>query len=491
MAAVESQGSGTVIRPFTVREGALAALSLLLVAVVTRMSTFGHPDLYVDETFYFAAGIETLRGAVPFVDVWDRKPPGHFLLFTLVAAISDWYVTYQIVATAFAGATAWVVYRTARLFASPAGAAMGAVTYLMAICLFNGHGGQSAVFYNLFIALSAFLVVLATNEGSTVKASYSVASAMMLAGIAITIKTTAVFEAAFFGLFAAGMLVRQSGINLPTLGRIAMWMALGLLPTLLFAAWYFAKGYWDEYWVAMVSSNLRKPVDANGLGERAAMLTAIIVPYALSAMFALMRLRGRHLAFFGGWTVAAVIGFLSVPAFYLHYALPLLVPLCVLASAFFPRRPFGILLFGLIAIATAKFYDFTDVAGSRHAEQAMARLATAVEQSKGDGALIVFDGPPLLYPLSNSPFPTPLAFPNHLHQLSERNVSHIDTVAEVKRLLAARPGVIVDRTTVPTDPVTTRLVRSYAREHCRKVASVAIERNTELYVEVWGHCRQR
>jgi hypothetical protein len=50
---------------------------------------------------------------------------------------------------------------------------------------------------------------------------------------------------------------------------------------------------------------------------------------------------------------------------------------------------------------------------------------------------------------------------------------------------------VAPRNTVPTNRVTTSMVRDYERAHCRKVASVAIERNTELYVEVWGHCRAR
>jgi hypothetical protein len=483
--AASSQGSSTPRH-----ETAIAAAVIMLVAILTRMSTYGHPDLYVDETFYFATGLETLHGAVPFVDVWDRKPPGHFLLFTLIAAISDWYVTYQLVATAFAAGTGFVIYRMARLFASRAGAMMGAVTYLMAICLFNGFGGQSAVFYNLFIALSASLVISSAHGIEGMRAFRMIALAMLLAGVAISIKTTALFEAVFFGLFAAVILARRSGFNRAALGRILVWAALGALPTLAFAAWYCAKGYWDAYWVAMVDSNLRKPVDADGLWQRAGVLAAILAPFALAALLGLRRIRGVQRAFFAGWIIAAIIGFISVPAFYLHYALPLLVPFCLIGAAFFEQRPFGVLLFGLIAIATIKFYNFTDFAGTRHAERAMDQLVGAVKASKDGGPLLIFDGPPLLYPLSGSKFPGPLPFPNHLHQLSERNVSQFDTLAEVKRLLALRPGVIVDRNTAPTNHVTTNLVRAYEHAHCRRVASVAIEKDTQLYVEVWGHCRE-
>ncbi len=474
----------------TRRELLIAALVLLLVALLTRAATFGHPDLYVDEAFYFAAGVETQHGAIPYVDVWDRKPPGHFLLFAFIAGISEWYVTYQLAAMLFAAATAWTIYAAARRFATASGAIMGATTYLLAICLFNGHGGQSPVFYNLFVAIAGALTISAVDAKRAAASARPLALAMLMAGIAITIKTTAVFEAIYFGLFAVVAQVRRHGIGQLTAVRIAAWMALGALPTILFALWYAAHGYWDEYWTAMVLSNLRKPLEDNGGLGRLAVLAAILLPFAAAAILSMARMSEVLRTFFAGWLIAATIGFFSVPAFYLHYALPLLVPLCLAAAGFFERKPWGLGLFGLVAIMILNFFPFFDFAATRHARAAMDRLVEAVRASKDDGSLLVFDGPPLLYTLTDSRFPTPLAFPNHLHQESERNVSHIDTATEVRRILAARPGAIVDRTTKLSNPVTTQLVRDYEKRHCTEVASAFIKRR-DIEVKVYGHCRQK
>ena len=43
-----------------------------------------------------------------------------------------------------------------------------------------------------------------------------------------------------------------------------------------------------------------------------------------------------------GWIVAALVGLFAVPNFYLHYAMPLLVPLCVAASSLPGARLVGI-----------------------------------------------------------------------------------------------------------------------------------------------------
>jgi hypothetical protein len=473
------------------RELAWVIPVLLAVTAFTRMATFGHPDLYVDEAFYFAAGVETLHGAIPYVDVWDRKPPGHFLLYALIAAISDWYPVYQIAAGLFAAATATVIHAAARGFATRSGALMGAILYLLSICLFNGHGGQSAVFYNLFVAASGALVFASLGSFDSAKGGRMLALAMLLAGIAISIKTTAVFEAVFFGLFAATKQFRLSGMSRATLVRIAIWAGLGALPTLLFTAWYAAHGYWDEYWTAMVLSNLRKHDYEIGGLRRFLVLAGMLLPFALAAIFALARMAGERRTFLAGWLVAAFIGFVSVPAFYLHYALPLLVPLCITGAGFYERKPFGITLFGLLMFMNLKFFPYFDFAATRYAQGSMDKLVAAVESGKGDGPLLVFDGPPLLYTLTGSRFPTPLAFPNHLHQEAERNVSHIDTLAEVKRILAERPGAIVDRTTSPTNKATTRLVRAYEKSHCTEIAAVPMVEGWNVKVKVYGNCRER
>ncbi len=63
-------------------------LILLAVAILARALTFGNPVVHVDEEFYFFTGHSMWQGAWPFVDVWDRKPVGLFLLYALPAAFA-------------------------------------------------------------------------------------------------------------------------------------------------------------------------------------------------------------------------------------------------------------------------------------------------------------------------------------------------------------------------------------------------------------------
>ena len=66
----------------------LLGLWLLALALFTRLGTLGDPNFWEDEQLFRYIGKAILDGAVPYVDVWDRKPPGLFLLFALFAAVS-------------------------------------------------------------------------------------------------------------------------------------------------------------------------------------------------------------------------------------------------------------------------------------------------------------------------------------------------------------------------------------------------------------------
>ena len=58
---------------------------LLAVALAARAITFGNPLVHVDEQYYFVVGDAWRHGAIPYVDVWDRKPIGLFLIYLLAA----------------------------------------------------------------------------------------------------------------------------------------------------------------------------------------------------------------------------------------------------------------------------------------------------------------------------------------------------------------------------------------------------------------------
>lgn len=478
----------------TQRHPAMQFAILLLTALILRSDTFGDPNLHGDEVFYSVVGSAMHHGALPYVDVWDRKPLGLFVVYYLIAAFSEAPLAYQLVATLFVAGTAWAIAMMARLWTGVQGSLLAGLVYLLWLAPLQGFGGQSPVFYNLFIALAALLVLRAAPALREGQVPWTVPAAMLLAGLGITIKTTAVVEASFLGLFCAATLWR-SGLGLArTLRHAAAWVAIGAAPTLTIAASYWALGHWPEYWHAMITSNLNKPPHWRTSQYRAGIMALALAPILVIAALGLIGQDKRPRGFVLGWMLAAIGGLCIVPNFYLHYALPLLVPLCLAASAFLGRGALG---FGAVvgiavlslSIAPAFRYDHT-----RQSRAAMDRLEQAVRAHIGSGPLLVYDGPPQLYTRTGQPFITPLVFATHLSHLIEQDVSHLSTLGEAERALAQRPGAVAMAVTIRNGPIneeTHALVLAYVGRHCRPIAIVPTpERQRTDLIAVWGDCRR-
>ena len=481
--------------PWARLDAPAARLALLaLVATILRWSTFGDPNLTADEGFYHTVGLAMHHGALPYVDVWDRKPLGLFLLYWAITGISPAPIAYQIAACISATLTAFVIGAIARRWSGPQGAVLAGVAYLAWLTPLFGFGGQSPVFYNLLIACAALLVLGAQPVLASGRRSKRAALAMLLAGMAITIKTSAAFEGAWLGLACLSATRQCNRPLIWIVARAATWIMLGLGPSLAIALYYAAVGHWPEFWQAMVTANLTKGSDWLTSALRLAMLLRLLLPAVLAAAAGLLLVPGERRGFLTGWLVAALLGLVAVPNFYPHYALPLLVVLCACAAPLFNRGVAGIIAAALVVGLALHAEPAFPPGQAARSEATFAALAAAVRAHDGGHGLLVYAGPAQLYPLTGNRFPTPLAFETHLSQVTERNVSHLDTLAEMRRVIAARPGAVVLPQEVrngPVIPETWALVTGYVRAHCRLIT----RRRTEdwlLYddLAVWGDCRR-
>ena len=272
-----------------------------------------------------------------------------------------------------------------------------------------------------------------------------------------------------------------------------LWALLGALPTLGIAGAYFMAGHWAEYWQAMTGANLSaERWEAYSAQIRLRLMLASLAPLIGIAAFGWLDLKPDARRFVGWWIAAAVIGIAAFPYFHRHYALPLLVPLCVASGAFLSRNWIGPLAAAALCGLAFRESPPIDFAHTARSKAAMARLADAVRQHSGGRGLLVYEGPPFLYTMTDQPFPSPLAFPAHLYHQIERNVSHLGTLAEVQRVLTTRPGAVV-MTKVPRDgPLnaeTYAAVSTYVRANCQLILQIeAPERLRSDQVEVWGDC---
>ena len=479
--------------PTTVFQRSAVQFALLLVlAVVLRFDTFGDPNLHGDEMFYQTVGVAMHHGATPYVDVWDRKPFGLFLIYYLIAFISSAPLAYQLVATLFVAATAWAIARITARWTSVQGSLLAAVAYLLWLAPLQGYGGQSPVFYNLFIAMAALLVLTALpalQKGAVPKSTYA---AMALAGFGITVKTSALFEACFLGIYAL-IALRQSGLSLTRTARTGVtWAAVGAAPALIIALTYSVLGHWEEYWHAMFTSNLAKETHWPTSLMRLKFLAMALAPVGLFALIGLVRLKPEARRFTLLWLGAAIAGLASVPNFYLHYALPILVPLCVGASTFFGKGIAGSGAAAVLAILSFSISSPFQYGRARESRAAMTQLEHAIDRHVGSGPLLLYDAPPQLYMRTGQPLITPLVFPTHLAHMIEKDVSHLSTLDETNRVLKLKPSVVVMAHPLRNGPVneeTHQLVLGYVGQNCRLIEVVpTLERQRTDMIAVWGDC---
>lgn len=468
--------------------------ALLVIGLVLRGSTFGNTNLHVDEMFYFLVGQEMHHGAIPYVDIWDRKPIGLFLIYYAIAGISTSVVAYQIAAWLSASATAMVIGLIARRWASLQGAMLAGASYLLMLPLFEGWGGQAPVFYNLPVATAAWLILEDVTNLDRGKAGWRCYLAMALCGLAITIKQTVGIEAAFFGLFATWRLWR-GGMGAASIAAPAIWILLGVLPTAAVALAYLHIGHWPEWWRAMVTSNLAKtrPPVLELLLNILRMVFRLY-PFLGMAIPGLVKEAKDARLFVGFWIAASFLGILAVPNFYGHYALPFLVPLAVASAPFLGRRDVGVFLAAMVAAFSLLLYNPFDFSERRHATDAMDKMAAAIRKHDSGGGLFVSDGPVYLYALSGKHPPSPLTFPPHLNELMERDASHLNTDDEVRKILARRPGVVVvsvfSRTNA-TNGHTRRATLAYVQSRCELVeVQTSYEVVQVFLIAVYGNCRR-
>lgn len=448
----------------------LAALLLLVFAVLIRSPDFGNPVIEIDEQFYALMGQRMVTdGALPYVDIWDRKPIGIFLPFALGRLLGEGVLPYQLIATAFAWLTAIGVSGCVRRIGGrPVTALASALLYLLWIELFGGRGGQAAVFFNLFMVWAMWLVLALPALAADHRRGAIVASgllACLLAGCAIQMKYTPVIEGAFFGLAHIAFL-RRAGAAWSQLTIAALgWMLAGAAPTLVPMGWYAAIGHLD----AFLYANVWSIFDRNGNPPltTASKLLGIVAktsPLWVAVIFALRGWDRPGRVLLIGWIVAAVIGFLSIGTFYLSYALSLIPPFVIAAAPLLDRKPAWaapLFLFaaGLWVRDTYFFWD------DRHNIAAVARVMAA---QSGKGCPYIFEGDPILYQIAGTCLPGPYIFPSHLWSTVETGAIGRDQLGEVRRILDARPPVIVVAT-APKDVwnrqvlalVRVRLARNY------------------------------
>lgn len=477
----------------------LSALALVLLALVIRAPQLGNPVIHIDEQFYLLVGERMWHGDLPFVDIWDRKPIGLFLIYAATRLFGgDGVLAYQLVACAFAAATAFAIARLGAHAKAPRGGLLGGLVYLVFLMVNGGDGGQAPVFYNLFTALAAWAVVRAIRlPGFGTNGFGWGCAAMALTGLALQVKYSVLLEGVAFGctlLFVAW----RRGTPLPRLAAMgAAWIVVALAPTGLVLLAYAALGQLDALvFTNFVSIFQRPPSEGADLYRRVMRILVRTVPLAAAACAAAWlyrRDRDKVRSFLGLWALVAAASVIVFGTYHDHYALPLLLPFAAAAAPLFARPRIGLPV-ALLLAAIGGYLAVHDI-GKSHGRTGSGREVRAVAdriRPRLKDCLFVFSGPPVLYPLTRSCLPTPYVFPTLLSESRDAATMRIDALAELRRVTDARPQFIVTREFddyPEAAPAALAHMRSVlARDYCLALDQPAGRRHLLVYERRNGNC---
>jgi len=425
---------------------------IVLVTIASRAPYYGDPAPSFDEQLYNLIGRHMLSGSLPYVDLWDRKPIGLFLLFALANGVADLVgisgaLAYQLLGTLFGIAGALLVWHLARRL-KPGGAALAAgALYPLLMARFGSQAGQSEVF---FVPMMIGAVALIEKAGRSEERSRTLKlclGAMAVCGLALQVKYTVAMQCVFLGLVALGILYRR-GFSLVQLLGLALGFALiGVFPT--FLAWlpYALGGHSHEFLFANFLSIFDRGAPPAGKLERLVPHLWAPATCILFGVAALIDKREKPSAaywLYTGWTLACLAGLFMGSTIYAYYlaalvpgALLMAVPMLSLLG---PVSTF-VLLAGLLLA-----YDLPGrINYSQKGRAAIEKLTKLIAPHVGskDHCLFVFDGPSSIYDTTGSCLPTRFIYPDHLNNELEHHSLGIDQADEVRRIFRNKPGAVV------------------------------------------------
>lgn len=450
----------------------IAAASLLI-----RVWWMDNPVVDHDEQFYSYFATAMLDGQMPYVDIWDRKPLGLFLLYAGAhALLGRGAMAYLVMANLFACIGAWLSYRIAALLADRATGWVAALLYLLAMTVFGCRGAQSEL---MFTPLCLGMMYLALVFPGSLRAMLA---AMLLGGFALQIKYTA---APFCAVFAAFVLVedwRRTRAVLPVLGRACLYALVGLAPTMVFAAWYAAAGHFGDFWYANFVSIFERKTSVGRFHPKT---LTVIAPFLLmigAGVWARFRLGQTYPRRASLLVVVMTLGALAsiyFPSNVLAYYYAFLGPFAVLlAVPFYDLRQragwFGAAVLVAALVVTGNFPQ--NIAAGR---ADVAQFHAMVGRIKAGGAgrsLYVFSGPTAAYAATDTRPKAKYPFPFHSAEYMEHGAVGLPQEQIVAEFLAKRPMFILTRSDMSlyATSFTAPMVLAEARAHYRQVGQYLI-----------------
>ena len=443
---------------------------LLALTLAIRAFAFRSSVIDTDEGLYLLQAREWLRGGWPYVAVWDMHPVGAPALFAVALTLfGKSIMTIRLLGALCVAGTAWLTFRTVRVLHGPRIVALSAaVLYIAHSVLLGGLASNTEILFAPFVSGAMFLGVRAAvqaTQGGLAPRWRDLVAMGLLMGVALTIKPVVTP----LGCLAFAFLVVPAWWSGALPWRRAAGMALayaGLcaLPTVLFGLAYAARGDFQAFLYGSFLAPLAYAGGAVSAAEAWARIRDAgldLLWLLLLSLVPLLGLRGRSLnnpaTLLVGmallWLVAAALAVAGPGMWFNHYFVILLAPLAILAAmgawalAWKLRPGLALPVFaglvGAVCIHAWAIDSLPRLERGWEAPDPPRQVAEIIRQQIRRGEpIFIANYHPAVYVMSGAGVPTRFAFPGHLTCAYDR-VTGVDADAEVNRILASRPRIIV------------------------------------------------
>jgi len=453
----------------------LGALLLIVAAtVVFRATSFVPAVVDTDEGLYLVQAREWLHGGWPLVAAWDMHPIGAPAMFAIAFLLFGVSVeAARLLGMICVAATGCALFGAVRAAGAPRAIGMGAgVLYAAQSVLLSGLCTNTELLIAPFVAGAMALGIRGAAQAIAPEPSApgpgAVAASGLLIGCALLIKQVAVPEGCFvFALLVLPALVRRLLPLRRALLMAALYAALCATPFLLAGIAYWLQGWLEQYLDGSILAPFRYSLERIPSEEAVRRIVAAALQLGFgfaAAAVAIIGWRPREAARPVALLTALVVMWFAVasaaisgPGFYFsHYFLLWLPPLSILAAigtwrlALVFARPgtTRAVFAGLVGIIAAdawlvELHNRFERGPGWVLPDPVREVAAAVAAAAGPGGdAFIANYHPSVYVMSGARLSTRFPFPAHLTGTFE-DLSDTNTEAELDRVLASRPRVIV------------------------------------------------
>lgn len=431
-------------------------LFFIVTAIVFKCLTFWFSVIDIDESTYLLIGKEVVNGKLLYVDCYDTKPIGIFLIFGLIDFLTGNGIVFsRILAAVLVGITAYMIFKLKLKTSSDRYASIFAgLAYLILASMYRFTYAANTELFFIFFTVLSFYIFFKWKHPS----KYFVGG--LIAGIGFIIKYLVAFDLLAFGLFLVYLFVlgKMKFVKLIQAGII---MIIGfVLPVGFVTLTYWSMGHFEEFRQFSFSflmnyqgSNTMQKYFDFILDIHLKYLPAFIFFYYL-LILNIFKIRKQPIAFFKvSWFALTVIAVVSLKKSNTHYFIQIFpVMSYILADIFiFPNKTGNyiknhtttffvwlMIVLLIISLVNQSYYIFR--------KDIPKEISIYLKKNLDEGEIVYVSGyKHIIYYLIGQSPPTPYVHPTMFVYKYHIEGLHINTYDEVGKVLQKLPKYIIYR----------------------------------------------